>query len=237
MKVRLNKFIAECGITSRRKAENFILEGRVAVNGVTITQLSYLVDPDKDIVTLDGEKLKAEKKVYFLLNKPKGYITTTSDEKNRKKVTDLIKTNYKIFPVGRLDYDTTGVLILTNDGEFANFLTHPSNQIPREYNVLLNRDLEMKDKEKLLKGITLDKRKSKFEEINFIKKGNFKRISVVTVEGRNRFVKRMFEVLGYRVESLERIRFGPFTIKNLPEGYYRKLSYTEIQEVYKTYGK
>ncbi|MEJ5350112.1 MAG: pseudouridine synthase [Melioribacteraceae bacterium] len=237
MKMRLNKFISECGIASRRKSESFILEGRVAVNGKTVTELAFVVDPDNDIVTLDGEKLKIEKKVYFLLNKPKGYITTTSDEKKRKKVTDLINTQHKIFPVGRLDYDTTGVLILTNDGDFANFLTHPSNQIPREYKVLLNRDLEVKDKEKLLTGIYLDKRKSKFEEINFVRKGDYKRIKVITVEGRNRFVKRMFGALGYHVEELERIRFGPFTIQNLPKGSYKKLSYTEIQNVYKTYGK
>lgn len=237
MKMRLNKFIAECGIASRRKSESYILEGRVAVNGKTVTQLSFMVDTENDIVTLDGEKLKQEKKVYFLLNKPKGYVTTTSDEKKRKKVTDLINTQHKIFPVGRLDYDTTGVLILTNDGDFANFLTHPSNQIPREYKVLLNRDLEVKDKEKLLSGIYLDKRKSKFEEINFIRKGDYKRIKVITVEGRNHFVKRMFGVLGYHVEELERTRFGTFTIQNLPIGSYRKLSYTEIQNLYKTYGK
>jgi len=237
MKMRLNKFIAECGIASRRKSESFILEGRVAVNGKTVNQLSFIVDTDNDIVTLDGEKLKLEKKVYFLLNKPKGYVTTTSDEKKRKKVTDLINTQHKIFPVGRLDYNTTGVLILTNDGDFANFLTHPSNQIPREYKVLLNRDLEVKDKEKLLTGIYLDKRKSKFEEINFFRKGDYKKIKVITVEGRNRFVKRMFGALGYHVEELERIRFGTFTVQNLPRGSYRKLSYTEIQNVYKTYGK
>lgn len=237
MKVRLNKYLSECGVASRRKAENFILEGRVAVNGKTITQLSFLVDKENDVVTLDGEKLKLAKKVYYLLNKPKGYITTTSDDKKRKKVVDLINTKEKIFPVGRLDYDTTGVLILTNDGDFANFLSHPSNQIPRVYKVLLNKSLDLKDKERLLKGITLDRRKSKFEKIKFLRKNDFKNLIVTTFEGRNHFVKRMFGSLGYYVDELERIQFGTFTNENLPVGSYRILSYTEIQKFYEKYSK
>lgn len=237
MKVRLNKFLSECGIASRRKSEELILQGRVAVNGKTVTKLSYTVDEDNDIVTLDGERIKIEKKVYFLLNKPKGYVTTTNDEKKRKKVTDLIKTNHKIFPVGRLDYDTTGVLILTNDGNFANFISHPSNCVPREYKVTLNKKLKIEDREKLLNGIILDKRKSNFDELDFIKKSDYKRVRVVTTEGRNHFVKRMFGSLGYFVVGLERIRFGIFSTKNLPIGSYKKLSYTEIEKVYKTYGR
>ncbi len=237
MKIRLNKFISECGIASRRKSENLILEGRIAVNGKIVNQLSFVVEPEKDIVTLDGEILKPEKKVYILLNKPKGYVTTTNDEKNRKKVTDLIKTKYKLFPVGRLDYNTTGLLILTNDGDFANFLTHPKNKIQREYKVTLNRDLEIRDKEKLLKGILLDDKKSKFEEIKFLKKGDYKNLSVITVEGRNHFVKRMFSALGYFVYKLKRIRFGPFVLKNIPSGAYRILNESEIKQVYETYGE
>lgn len=134
MKIRLNKYLSECGIASRRKSEELIKEGRITVNNKTITELFYTVD-EKDIVAFDGEIIRAEKKIYFLLNKPKGYITTTSDEKGRKKVTDLINCKQKIFPVGRLDYDTTGVLLLTNDGDFSNFLTHPKNKIPRVYHV------------------------------------------------------------------------------------------------------
>lgn len=237
MKIRLNKFLSECGVASRRKSEEFILEGRVSVNGETITQLSFMVDEVNDIVMLDGEKIKPKKKVYFLLNKPKGYITTTNDEKKRKKVIDLIDTNYKIFPVGRLDYNTTGVLLLTNDGTFANFISHPSRRVPREYKVVLNKKLEAKDREKLLKGITLDRRKSRFEEIEFYKKGDYKKVRVVTTEGRNHFVKRMFGALGYYVEELERTKFGIFTCKDLPKGGYRKLSITEIENVYKIYGK
>lgn len=185
---------------------------------------------------LDGEKIKPLKKIYFLLNKPRGYITTTDDEKERKKVTDLIKSNQKIFPVGRLDYDTTGVLLLTNDGDFTNYLTHPKNHIPRVYDVTLNDSLSFEDKEKLLKGIILDRRKSKFEEIRPIHKNQFDKVRVTTVEGRNHFVKRMFGYLGYYVEKLERVSFGTFDVKGIPHGSYRKLSYDDIQNFYKIYG-
>lgn len=189
MKIRLNKYLSECGIASRRKSEELIKEGRITVNNKTITELFYTVD-EKDIVAFDGEIIRAEKKIYFLLNKPKGYITTTSDEKGRKKVTDLINCKQKIFPVGRLDYDTTGVLLLTNDGDFSNFLTHPKNKIPRVYHVLLDKELELEDKNRLLKGIFLEKRKSKFEAIEQLKKRGFDKISVTTTEGRNHFVKK-----------------------------------------------
>lgn len=237
MKVRLNKFLSECGIASRRKSEEYIKEGRVAINNKIVTELAFFVDDEKDIVTLDGEKIKSQKKVYFLLNKPRSFVTTTDDEKGRRKVTDLINTNQKIYPVGRLDYDTTGVLLLTNDGEFTNFLTHPKNKIPRVYKATLNRKLEEDDRLKLTKGITLDGRKSKFEEIKFLKKNVQEKVIVTATEGRNHFVKRMFEILGYRVTVLERIMFGPFDVEGLPSGSYRKLSYSEIENVYKTYNK
>ncbi len=237
MKVRLNKFLSECGIASRRKSEEFIIDGRISVNGKRITDLAYTIDEENDVVALDGEKIKQQKKVYFLLNKPKGYITTTNDERGRKKVTDLINTNHKIFPVGRLDYDTTGVLLLTNDGDFSNFLTHPKNHIPREYEVVLNEKLTIEDKEKLLKGVILDGRKSKFEEIYPMFKGYYDKLKVKTVEGRNHFVKRMFGILGYRVEKLNRSSFGVFKVKDIPVGSYQKLSYNEVQECYKTYAR
>ena len=236
MKARLNKFLSESGLASRRKSEEFILEGRVTVNGKTVTELSFIVDEENDIVKVDGERLKPEKKVYFVLNKPKGYVTTTDDDKNRKTVTELVKSNQKIFPVGRLDYDTTGVLILTNDGDFTNFITHPSNRVPREYYVTLNKELREEDRQKLMKGITLDRRKSKFVSIVYSRKHIKDRVEVVTVEGRNHFVKRMFGALGYFVKHLEREKFGEITVKGLPAGAYRKLAYSEIEKIYKTYG-
>ncbi|AFN75781.1 ribosomal large subunit pseudouridine synthase B [Melioribacter roseus P3M-2] len=233
----MNKFLSECGISSRRNSEEYIKTGRVSVNGNIVTDFSFYVDPAVDVVYLDGEKLKPEKKVYYLLNKPKGYITTTSDEKNRKKVTDLIKTKHKIFPVGRLDYNTTGVLILTNDGNFSNLMTHPSKKIPRVYRATLDKPLIQEHADKLSKGIYLDGRKSKFEEIKYVNSNNKKMVEVTTVEGRNHFVKRMFGQLGYFVKSLERVSFGIFTLEKLPYGYYREITDKEIEKVYKLYDK
>lgn len=228
--VRLNKFISECGISSRRKAEEFILQGRVTVNNKTITKLAYNIDPEKDIVELDGEKIKPRKKLYFLLNKPSGYISTTSDEKKRKTVLDLLHVREKIYPVGRLDYDTTGVLILTNDGEFANKMLHPTNKIIRTYIATLDKVLDEKDAEKLIKGIILDKRKSKFEKISFPVKNNKTKVKVDCIEGRNHFVKRMFATLGYEVKKLHRESFAGIKA-DIPIGSYRELKFSEIKNL------
>ena len=233
MIVRLNKYLSECGVASRRKSDDLILDGRVSVNGNLIVELGAKIDTSVDEVSIDGEKLKTQKKVYFLLNKPKGVITTTIDDKRRKTVTDLINTKEKIFPVGRLDFNTTGVLLLTNDGDFSNFLTHPKNGIEREYEVLLDKPLSQDDKQKLLKGVYLDRRKSLFANITYPKRNNFLIARVLTVEGRNHFVKRMFEVTGYRVRELSRIRFGKITVKNLQKGEYRAISPKEIKQLTK----
>ncbi|MFZ5947959.1 MAG: pseudouridine synthase [Stygiobacter sp.] len=235
MKIRLNRFLSESGVASRRKSEEFIKEGRVTVNNKQVTELATIIDDEIDIVKVDGEKVKPEKKVYFLLNKPKGYITTTSDEQGRKKVTDLIKTKEKIFPVGRLDFDTTGVLILTNDGDFANFLMHPSNKILREYKVLLDKPITEEDKNRLVKGIILDAKKSRFLKLYYPNK-DFKESLIVTVsEGRNHFVKRMFSALGYNVKKLERISYANFNVKGIPLGSYRIISKEEIKRVYEDF--
>ena len=230
MKVRLNKYLAECGIASRRKSDELIAEGRVTVNGNIVLELGTKIDSDKDEISIDGEKLKVQSKVYYILNKPKGIITTTSDDKKRKTVVDLIKTNKKIFPVGRLDFNTTGLLLLTNDGEFSNYLTHPRNGIEREYEVKLDKELSKQDREKLTKGIYLDRRKSKFLTVTFPKRNNYFFVKVVTVEGRNHFVKNMFFKLGYNVKELNRSRYGKFTLKNLPRGAYRELTEKEIKK-------
>jgi len=229
--IRLNKYISECGIASRRKADELIKQGRVTVNKKVVVDLSQKIDPSVDTIYVDDVKLKREKKVYFLLYKPKGVITTTMDEKNRRTVVDLIKTKEKIFPVGRLDFNTTGVLLLTNDGEFSNYLTHPKNGIERIYVTQLNRELSEKDKKKLLSGIYLDKRRSKFEDISFSQKQNFKKVTVITVEGRNHYVKNMFSALGYRVVELERKSFGAFNLAGMKPGMYKKLSYSDIKKI------
>lgn len=234
---RLNKFLSECGIASRRKSDELIAQGRVSVNGKIITELGFQVDENNDEIKLDGERIRAEKKVYFLLHKPKGTVTTTDDEKGRKTVLQYIRTKEKIFPVGRLDYNTTGLLLLTNDGEFANFIMHPSNKIPREYRVKLSRPLLGEDKTRLEKGIRLDDRKSRFTFIQYMDEKHAKRVKVKTVEGRNHFVKRMFMSLGYIVSDLSRESFGTFVLDIAKPGEYRQISEAEIHNFYKRYKK
>lgn len=234
--IRLNKFLADAGIDSRRKVEELITTGRVEVNGNTVLDLSAKIDTEIDVVSVDGEKVKEEKKVYFLLNKPKGYITSRSDEKNRPIVIDLIKTDKRIFPVGRLDRDTTGLLILTNDGNFANIFMHPKHDIEREYVVKLDRDLLDHDKEKLLSGVYLDKKRSTFKKLYSKAKKSNRIFNVVTTEGRYHFVKEMFKALGYHVQQLQRIRFGMFILPDIKEGTYLKIDDKLIQNIKKEHG-
>lgn len=231
--IRLNKYIAESGFSSRRKAEEYIEQGRVTINGKVIKTLSTKVDPINDVVYVDDVKLKKKDKVYFLLNKPKGVITSTDDEKKRRTVVDLIDTREKIFPVGRLDYNTTGILLLTNDGEFSNQLTHPSYKVDRVYIAQLDRDLKESDKQKLLTGIYFDKKRSVFSKISFVVDKNFSLVKVVTVEGRNHFVKNMFSSLGYKVRELQRESFGKFNVKGIPLGNYKILTKREIDKLIK----
>jgi 23S rRNA pseudouridine2605 synthase len=236
MLTRINKFLADSGVASRRKVEELIREGRVEVNGRVIIDLSVKIDPEKDEVALDGEKLHQKKHVYYMMNKPAGVITSTSDEKNRKTVVDLLGTRDKVYPIGRLDYNTTGVLILTNDGDFANMLAHPRNKVPRLYEVKLSRPLSQEDKEKLLKGIYLESGKGKFTGIHFPKKGDFAKVEVTSEEGRNHFVKDMFGTIGYRVTALNRKSFAGLTA-DMPPGGYRHLTKKEVDDLIKKYGK
>lgn len=231
MEVRLNKYIAESGFASRRKAEEYIEQGRVLVNGKVVKNLGTKVDPFNDIVYVDDVKLKIKEKVYYLLNKPKGVITSTSDEKNRRTVIDLIRTREKIFPVGRLDFNTTGVLLLTNDGEFSNKLTHPKNKYGRVYIATIDKELAEKDKEKLLSGVYIEKKKGKFTEISYVKHNNYKIVRVTSVEGRNHFVKNMFSTLGYRVQELSRESFGGVDVKDMREGESRIFTYHEVKNL------
>ncbi len=229
---RLNKFIADSGVTSRRKAEELILQGRVTVNNKTITKLAFTINSEEDDVSVDGEKIKPAEHVYYLLNKPKGVVTTTDDEKKRLTVTDIIKTKQKIFPVGRLDYNTTGVLILTNDGEFAQKLLHPRNNIIREYEVKLDKNLEPEHENALLKGVFIDGTRGKFIAIKYGKKKDRKNITVQCTEGRNHFVKKMFSTINYTVEKLHRSSFAGI-IPDIPIGAYRKLTQDEIKKLSK----
>lgn len=234
--IRLNKYIADSGVTSRRKSEELILNGRITVNGKTVRELSFKVDPEQDEVKFDGEKISLQKHLYYLMNKPLRTITSTNDEKKRKTVIDLIKTKEKIFPVGRLDYNTTGVLLLTNDGNFSNLMTHPKNRVPRKYEAILDRELEEEDIQKLLKGVFIDSVRGKFTSVKFSKKTTKKYVEVITVEGRNHFVKNMFKALGYTVTNLNRSGFGNF-IADVPPGSYRIISTSEINKAIETYGR
>ena len=233
-KVRINKFLADSGVSSRRKSEEYIIENRVAVNDNIITDLSFKVDDEKDIITLDGERIKPRKHIYILLNKPKGYITSVSDERDRRTVLDLVQTQERIYPVGRLDYDTKGLIFLTNDGNFSQLLTHPGNKVPREYEVKLDKPLEDKDRLKLLDGIKLDGIPGKFIKISFPKQKDKKIITVFCEEGRNKFVKRMFGRLGYTVMELIRIGFAGIKLDTQP-GKFRTLSPQEVENIRKRY--
>ena len=233
-KVRINKFLADSGVSSRRKSEEYIIENRVAVNDNIITDLSFKVDAEKDIITLDGERIKPRKHIYILLNKPKGYITSVSDERDRRTVLDLVQTQERIYPVGRLDYDTKGLIFLTNDGNFSQLLTHPGNKVPREYEVKLDKPLEDMDRLKLLDGIKLDGIPGKFIKISFPKQKDKKIITVFCEEGRNKFVKRMFGRLGYTVMELIRIGFAGIKLDTQP-GKFRTLSPQEVENIRKRY--
>jgi len=232
--IRLNKYISDSGIASRRKSEEFILQNRVSVNNQIINSLNYKIDPKTDKVYLDGELIHPKKHIYLLMNKPKGVVTTTSDEKSRNTVIDLVNIHEKIYPVGRLDYNTTGVLFLTNDGDFSNLLTHPRNNIRRLYEVKLDKPLNDNEKDRLLKGVYISGRKGKFIKINFPQPKNKKFVEIICVEGRNHFVKNMFSSMGYVVTGLNRKQFAGINADIAP-GKYRKLTQKEVNLIKRSY--
>ena len=231
---RLQKVIAQSGVTSRRKAEELIKEGKVKVNGVVVTELGTKVS-SKDEIAVNDRIIEKEAKEYYLLNKPRGVVTTTSDDKNRKTVLDYINTEARIYPVGRLDYDTTGALLLTNDGEFANILMHPNNQVDKVYLAKLNGIIKGEQINQLKNGVMLDDVLVKATRVKLKKVDQAKNTSMVEItihEGKNHQVKRMFEAVGFLVDKLTRERIGVFQIKDLKSGEYRKLTPKEIQVVY-----
>lgn len=231
---RLQKVIAASGITSRRKAEELIKDGKVKVNGKVITELGTKVNSN-DRIEVNNKIIEKEQKEYYLLNKPRGVITSTSDDKNRKTVIELINTNSRIYPVGRLDYDTTGALLLTNDGDFANIIMHPSNNLEKVYLAKLEGIIKGEQINTLKNGIVLDNKKIKPSRVK-LKKVDFntnKSLVEITIhEGLNHQVKRMFESVGFHVEKLTRKQIGFFDIKDLKSGEYRRLTPKEIQKVY-----
>jgi len=231
---RLQKVIAASGVSSRRKAEELIKDGKVKVNGKVITELGTKVD-SKDTIEVNNKIIEKEEKEYYLLNKPRGVITSTSDEKGRKTVIDLIDTTARIYPVGRLDYDTTGALLLTNDGEFANILTHPKNNIDKVYLAKLNGIIKGEQINKLKDGVMLDNvlvkpSRVKLKKVN--KDNNTSMVEITVHEGKNHEVKRLFESVGFLVDKLKRERIGIFNLEGLKSGEYRKLTLKEVQIVY-----
>lgn len=231
---RLQKVIAQAGIASRRKAEELIKDGKVKVNGEVIKELGTKVS-ESDKVEVNNKPIEKETKEYYLLNKPRGVITTTNDEHGRKTVTDLIETSARIYPVGRLDYDTTGAILLTNDGEFANILMHPSNKIDKVYLAKLEGIIKGEQINALKNGVMLDDVLVKASRVKLKKVNQENSTSMVEItihEGKNHQVKRMFESVGFHVEKLTRERIGIFDIKNLKSGQYRKLTPKEVQIVY-----
>ena len=231
---RLQKVIAQAGIASRRKAEELITEGKVKVNGVVVTELGTKVS-EKDRVEVNNEIIEKEKKEYYLLNKPRGVVTTTQDDKNRKTVVDLIPTDARIYPVGRLDYDTTGVLLLTNDGDFANILMHPTSNVDKVYMAKLEGIIKGEQINQLKDGIELDGELVKPSRVKLKKvdpKSNTCMVQITIHEGKNHQVKRMFEAVGFPVAKLKREKEAFFDLKDLQSGEFRKLTPKEVAKVY-----
>jgi len=227
--VRLNKYIANSGVCSRREADTMILSGVVTVNGEVVTELGTKVNVLKDDVRFNGQRLHGEEKVYIVMNKPKGYVTTAGDPHAEKTVMDLLKgCPTRVFSVGRLDKNTTGVLMFTNDGEMAERLTHPSYNKKKIYQVILDHPLTEEDKAKILQGIELGDGVIAADELEFIDDKDHRQLGIEIHSGKNRIVRRIFESLGYDVRALDRVYFAGLTKKGLKKGDWRYLTEGEV---------
>ena len=236
MEERLQKYLANNGIAARRKCEEYILEVKVKVNDIVVNQLGYKIDPEKDVVKYNDKIVeKTEKKVYILLNKPIDYVTTVKDQFDRNTVLDLVKVKEKIVPVGRLDMYTSGALLLSNDGEFINKLTHPSFEIEKTYNVTLKGVITSDEIDKLKAGVEIDNNGEKYitkpAKAKILKTDELKQISRVQItihEGKNREIRKMCEAIGKRVLALHRSKIGKLAVKNIEIGKWRYLTQSEI---------
>ncbi len=230
--IRLNKFIANSGICSRREADVFIKAGSATVNGKVITEMGYKVQDD-DVVRFDGSLISPEQKRYVLLNKPKNFITTMDDDRGRRTVMELVANASKerIYPVGRLDRNTTGLLLFTNDGELAKKLTHPKHNVQKIYHASLDKKLSMSDLHKIADGFMLDDRRVIVDEISYIQNQPKTEVGVKIHSGRNRIVRRIFEHFNYSVIKLDRVIFAGLTKKNLPRGHWRHLTQMEVNHL------
>ena len=227
--IRLNKFISNSGVCSRREADTYIEHGSVTVNGNLITEMGYKVQPNDD-VRFDGTSISPEKKKYVLLNKPKNYITTIDDERGRKTVMELVSNaaNERIYPVGRLDRMTTGLLLFTNDGELAKKLTHPKHDVKKLYHASLDRKLDLKDLQKLRGEVIIEGKKVFIDAVSYVEGQSKTEVGIEIHSGRNRIVRKIFEHVGYKVVKLDRVLFAGLTKKNLPRGRWRELTKQEL---------
>ena len=230
--IRLNRFIANAGICSRREADTYIAAGSVSVNGTVVTEMGYKVKPG-DEVRFDGRLLKSEKKEYILLNKPKNFITTTRDDKGRRTVMELVSgaSKSRLLPVGRLDRNTTGLLLFTNDGDLAKKLTHPRHGVQKIYHVELDKSFKAADMAKIEAGLELEDGPITVDEISYVEGKSKREIGLRIHSGRNRIVRRIFEHLGYEVVRLDRVVFAGLTKKDLPRGHWRKLTAQELNQL------
>ena len=230
--IRLNKYIANSGICSRREADELITQGLVEVNGKVVTEMGYQVQKT-DRVVFDGQSITPEKPVYVLLNKPKGYISTTKDEKARKTVMDLVAnaSPYRLFPVGRLDRQTTGLILLTNDGHLTKKLTHPSFEVKKIYHVTLDRKLSVEDLRTIADGVRLEEGVAEVDSISYIEGKPKNEVGIEIHIGWNRVVRRIFKKMGYEVEALDRVIFAGLTKKNIKRGHWRILTEMEVNNL------
>lgn len=231
--IRLNKYLSNSGVSSRREADVYIASGNVVVNGIVITEMGFKVKPG-DVVKFDGTSVTPEEKKYILLNKPKNYITTMDDERGRKTVMDLIEnaTKERVYPVGRLDRNTTGLLLFTNDGDLAKKLTHPKHDVQKLYHASLDKKLNLKHLQQLRGEVIIEGRKVFIDEIDYVVGEMKSEIGIKIHSGRNRIVRKIFEHYGYKVVKLDRVIFAGLTKKNLPRGRYRELTVQEVSTLH-----
>ncbi|MFN0157866.1 MAG: pseudouridine synthase [Bacteroidota bacterium] len=236
-KVRINRYISMCGLASRRKADELVTEGKVRVNGTVMLDLGFKIDPAHDRVSVDGKQaVIRHENLYLVMNKPKDTITTLSDERGRTTVMSLVKTKQRVYPIGRLDRNTTGVLLLTSDGEFANRLMHPKFEVSKSYLVTSETQVKPVHLEKIAKGVALDDGKTAPAEVFVIPGKRGKEVGIIIHEGRNRQVRKMFELFGYEIKKLDRVAYGPITKDGLARGEVRSLSKSEVRSLKKLAG-
>ena len=231
--MRLNKFLSNSGVASRRKSDELISQGKVFVNGKVVTELGLQINEKKDKVTVEGKQIKLPSSfVYIKLNKPKGYACTAHDEKGRKTIYELIDTDERLFSIGRLDYDTEGLILLTNDGDFANKVAHPKYAIEKEYRVTVEGQIKESELAVLRKGVVVDGERMPSAKVEFLSADDkFTKLSVVIDEGQNRQIRRMFEAIGKSIRLLKRVRIGQVRLGGLKRGDYRDLTEDELNSL------